>query len=105
MGQRRSNSRRFERLKPSRQPAHQAILQAEHESETVLDIVEELASYPAGEFHQEVAVDRDDLGHVRHRVFRQASDLGWQQHVARGIDETSVAAQHNGNDSVQRDSG
>lgn len=73
-------------------------LQAKHESKTVLDVFEELASYAAGEFRQKITVDGDDLRQISHRVFRQACGFGREQHVARGIDETSVGAQHDGND-------
>ena len=73
-------------------------LQPEHESKAGLDFFEELASYAAGEFGQKITVDGDDLRHISHGVFRQACGFGREQHVARGIDETSVGAQHDGND-------
>lgn len=75
-------------------------LQAKNESKTILDIFEELASYAAGEFHQEITVDGDDLRHIGHRVFRQACGFGREQYVAWGIDKTSVGAQHDGNDGL-----
>ena len=73
-------------------------LQAKDESKTVLDVLEELASYAAGELHQKITVDGDDLRHIGHRVFRQACGFRREQHIARGINETSVSAQHDGND-------
>jgi hypothetical protein len=76
-------------------------LQAKDEPKTVLDVFEELASYPTGEFHQEIPIDSDDLGHVRNRVFRQACGLSRQQDAAWGIEEAGVGAQDYGNDSVQ----
>ena len=74
------------------------VLRAKHEPKTVLDVLEELASYAAGELHQKITVDGDDLRHIGHRVLRQAGGFGWKKHVARGIDETGVRAQHDGND-------
>jgi hypothetical protein len=76
-------------------------LQAKNESKAVPHVFEELTSNPASKFHQEIAVDRDDLRHVRNGVFREACGLGGEQHVARRIDETGVGAQNDGNDGVQ----
>ena len=75
-------------------------LQTKNESETVLDIFEELASYPAGEFYQTIAVDGDELRYIGHRVFGQACSLGRKQDVTWGIYEPSIGAQHDGNDRV-----
>ena len=67
----------------------------------MLDVFEELSSYPAGELHQEIAIDGDNLGDVRNRVFRQACGPGRQQDVARGVEETGVGAQDHGHHRVQ----
>jgi hypothetical protein len=47
-------------------------LQAQDEPKTVLDIFERLASDAAGKFNQELAIDGDDLRHIRDRVLAQA---------------------------------
>ena len=76
-------------------------LQAKNEPKTILDILEERASYAASEFKQKFTIDGDDLRHIRHRVFSQARRLGGNQDVSGSIDQAKVRAEHHGNDGVQ----
>ncbi len=76
-------------------------LQGQNKTETVLDIVEELASKAAGWLAEKISVDGDDLRDVRYRVLRETCRLGWNQDIPRRLHKAQVGCENNGNDGAE----
>jgi hypothetical protein len=76
-------------------------LQGKNEPETRLDIFEQLATDPTGGLDQEIPIDRDDLGNVRHGVSWKPGAPGREEYVARSIEDASVGAQNDGDHSLE----
>ena len=69
--------------------------QPEHQFQSTLDILQKRPAHASHRFAQEIAVDGEYLRHVGDRVSRQSAGFGWNQDIARGLNETHVRRQHN----------
>ena len=73
-------------------------LQAQDETQPVLDVFERLASDPARWFRKDVPVECNHLRNVGDRVFRQPRGPGRKEDIAGGLQQPQVGRENDGDD-------
>ncbi len=86
--------------RPTAMPAR-AHLQAQNETEAGVEVFHGLTSEPPGAFQQKIAVERDELGDVRHRVLRKPGSLRGNEDITGRFQQAQVGHENDGDNSAQ----